>query len=199
MKCGKSCVLTLVLGLVLVLAGFYFSKSLIPTQIDDPIEVSIDTSEPKTTVNLVTTANPDDALLKMESVEGIGCPLAFNLSDTALLSLPQQTFKTHHTWSKEADEFSGPLLQDVLNQVCPKASKLKLKAINDYQVDLDFDKIKQYEPVLALSMNGERLTIRNKGPIWIMIPFDKYTSVPERSLDEALVWQLSHIKILEAK
>lgn len=199
MKCGKSCVMTVILVLVLVLAGLFFSQSLIPTQIDDPIEVSIDHSTPKAAVALVTTANPDDALLKILASAETGCPETFALSDVSLLSLPQQTFKTHHTWSKVADEFSGPLLADVLDQVCPKASKLKLKAINDYQVDLDFNKIKQYEPILAMSVNGERLTVRNKGPIWVMIPFDKYTSVPERSLDEALVWQLSSINVLETK
>lgn len=199
MKCGKSCVMTAILVLMLVLAGLFFSRSLIPTQIDEPIEVSIDQTTPKAAVELVTTANPDDALLKILAEAETGCPETFALSDVSLLALPQQTFKTHHTWSKVADEFSGPLLADVLDQVCPKASKLKLKAINDYQVDLDFNKIKQYEPILALSVNGERLTVRNKGPIWVMIPFDKYTSVPERSLDEALVWQLSSINVLEAK
>ncbi len=139
-----------------------------------------------------------DTLLSIQAIENSGCDKANQLNDDKLLALPQQEFVTHHSWSDKAESFKGPLLRDVLNTTCRNTKKIKLTALNDYAVDMDFSKLEKYQPILAMSVNGKRLSIREKGPLWIMMPLDKYKEIEASSMDGVMIWQLSDIKILKA-
>lgn len=138
-----------------------------------------------------------DTLLSIQSLKGSGCGRVEQFSATQLLALPQQQFTTHHSWSEEAELFSGPLLQDVLDKTCSNAEKIKLTALNDYAIDMDFSEVKKFRPIIALSLNGKRLSIREKGPLWVMLPLDKH-KIFDRSMDGLMIWQLSDITILKA-
>lgn len=139
-----------------------------------------------------------DTLLSIQAIANSGCDNAIQLNDDKLSALPQQEFVTHHSWSDKAESFKGPLLSDVLNTTCSNTKKIKLTALNDYAVDMDFSKLEKYQPIVAMSVNGKRLSIREKGPLWIMVPLDKYKDIEERSMDGIMIWQLSDIKILKA-
>ncbi len=143
-------------------------------------------------------ADASNKLLNINTAQASQCNGDIALDAKALLALPQQRFATKHTWAEQAETFSGPLLQDVLSMACPNTqiSRLMLRAINDYSVEMDFNKIRHYKPIIALSVNGKRLSVRNKGPLWIMLPIDEFTELPPRSLDDIMIWQLSDISIL---
>lgn len=153
----------------------------------------------KASINNVQTnkARPGTGqpLLRISTNQLQQCKGDISLSEKALLSLPQQSFKTKHSWSENAEIFSGPLLKDVLNLACQNTSQLMLRAINDYTVKMDFNEIRQYKPIVALSVNHQRLSIRNKGPLWIMMPIDEFQDPPS-NLNEKMIWQLSDISIL---
>ena len=139
----------------------------------------------------------NDTLLSIQALANSGCESAVQLNSTELLALPQQKFVTHHSWSDKAETFSGPLLQDVLNTTCNNSEKIKLTALNDYAIDMDFNEVKKYQPIIALSVNGKRLSVREKGPLWVMLPLDEH-KITDRSLDGIMIWQLSDIEILKA-
>lgn len=138
----------------------------------------------------------DDTVLVIQATANSGCTNnTLQLSETSLLGLPQQQFKTHHSWSAEAETFSGPLLEDVIKIACGDATKINLKALNDYSVDVDFTVAKSFRPIVAHSINGSRLSVRDKGPLWIMVPSDDL-KVVSKEMDGMLIWQLSDITIL---
>ena len=139
-----------------------------------------------------------DTLLNIQAINNSGCQQSVQLNDRQLLALPQQQFVTHHSWSETPESFSGPLLEDVLDMACDNTKKIKLTALNNYAIDMDFSQLKQYQPIIALSVNGKRLSIREKGPLWIMLPLDDLKGIKEKSLDGVLIWQLSDIAILKA-
>jgi len=145
----------------------------------------------------VTRDTKQDTLLNIQTAKNSGCSNNIELNDEKLLALPQQQFVTHHSWSSEAESFSGPLLQDVLATTCDNTSKLKLTALNDYAIDMDFTEVKKYQPIVALSVNGKRLSVREKGPLWVMLPLDQH-KLNDKSLDGLMIWQLSDITILQA-
>ena len=137
-----------------------------------------------------------NGLLEVQANPELYCKKGITLTAEELLALPQVTFTTKHSWSTAADTFSGPSLETVLELVCPDVERLYLKALNGYSINLDFSKIKSYKPIIAIKVNGKRIRVREKGPLWIFIPFDEFKALPERSLDEAMIWQLYHITIL---
>ena len=137
----------------------------------------------------------DDTVLMIQAAANSGCAQTVQLTESSLLELPQQQFKTHHSWTKEAETFSGPLLEDVLKLVCGEATKINLKALNDYSIDVDFTVAKSLKPIVAHSVNGSRLSVRDKGPLWIMVPSDEL-NVVSKELDGMLIWQLSDIIVI---
>ena len=120
------------------------------------------------------------------------------LSIEQLLALPQQEFSTLHTWTEVKETFSGPLLEDVVNLICKGVVSVELKALNDYSITVDFEGVKQYKPIIAHSINGQRLSIRDKGPLWVMVDYETH-NLDSKNLESLMVWQLSDIVILRTE
>lgn len=199
MKCGKLCFLLLFFIVSTVIAGIYIGKVFLNPSMENPVEVvKADASTTYAPPPPTTPGDPNRFLI-VEGKKGSGCEKSVTLSEQQLRSLPQQTFKTSHTWTNAPEELSGPLLADVLQLACPKPKKIYIRALNEYSVSVAFDKVKKYEPILVMSANGKPLSIRDKGPLWVMINFDRFKEIPERSLDEMLVWQLYYISILTSE
>lgn len=136
-----------------------------------------------------------DTLLMIQSTANSGCDKTIQLTESAILGLPQQQFKTHHSWSKDAETFSGPLLEDVIKVACGDATKINMRALNDYAIEVDFNVAKKLKPIVAHSINGTRLSVREKGPLWVMVPSDDLKTT-SKEIDGMLIWQLSDIVVM---
>ena len=97
-------------------------------------------------------------------------------------------------WTSSA-RFSGPRFTDVLAQLGAHGSKVSLIAIDDYKVDLSMADIERYQPILALSMNGERLPPRGRGPFWLMFPFNDHPELQNDAWYFRAIWQIDRIRI----
>ena len=42
-------------------------------------------------------------------------------------------------------------------------------------------------------MNGDRLRVRDKGPLWIVYPRDDYAELRSKDVDYKMVWQLREL------
>ncbi len=118
------------------------------------------------------------------------------LFDRAMLeSLPQRTVVTSTRWTDGAQTFEGPLIRDLLERVEARGSRLLLRALNDFEADMPVSDAYDFDVILALSMNGEPLLRRDKGPIWVIYPRDTQP-IPETAVYNARwVWQLSEIEV----
>lgn len=197
MKCGKACVLVGCLISSLIVSGFYLTKKLINLREDNPIITNANHSPPTALYPPTQEfADNPDKLLIVNTDPGTSCgskELVF--SEQQLQALPQKTFKTKHTWATVAQEFSGPLLTDVIQQICPQAKEVYLRSLDQYSVTIDVQKVAKYEAILGLKIDGRPLTVREKGPIWLMINTDNL-NVAAHNLDNMLVWQLYYIRVL---
>src|SRR3954468_5677661 len=111
-----------------------------------------------------------------------------------LASLPAHEITTATPWTGSA-RFSGPRFTDVLAQLGAHGSKVSLIAIDDYKVDLSMADIERYQPILALSMDGERLPPRGRGPFWLMFPFDDHPELQNDAWYFRAIWQIDRIRI----
>lgn len=124
-----------------------------------------------------------------------------NMSNTAVFdaamidALPVHSIKTNTPWFKDAVTFSGPLLQDVLNAVGAKGEMLTIKALNDYQIQVPLSDAQKYQTILARKVDGKVLSVRDKGPLFLIYPFD---AVPELKNDiyyGRSIWQIASITV----
>jgi hypothetical protein len=116
--------------------------------------------------------------------------------DMAMLeALPQQTVFTHTPWYAHARRFTGPLLRDVLSAAGAHGSTLRLVALNDYQVDMPMDDAQRHDVVLARLLDGQPMSVRDKGPLFTIYPFDARPELRSAVYYSRAAWQLRAIEV----
>lgn len=116
--------------------------------------------------------------------------------DMAMLEqLPQQTFTTMTPWDKAPIQFTGPLLRDVLQAVKASGKTLKALALNDYQTRIPLEDAYQFDVILAHRMNGARIPVRTKGPLFIVYPYDTNPTLRSTTYYERSAWQLKSMVV----
>jgi hypothetical protein len=112
-----------------------------------------------------------------------------------LEALPQQSFTTRTPWYKEGRKFTGPLLRDVLAAAGAGGKTLKAMALNDYKVELPQEDTLTYGVVLARLMDDAPMPVRDKGPLFIIYPFDTDATLRSERYYSRSAWQLKSIDV----
>lgn len=115
---------------------------------------------------------------------------------TMLERLPQVSFVTHTPWYTQARKFTGPLLRDVLAAAGAQGTALRAVALNDYRVDIPFDDALSIDVVLALLLDDKPMLVRDKGPLFIIYPFDQHSQLRIALYYTRCAWQLKGIEVL---
>lgn len=116
--------------------------------------------------------------------------------DMAMLSsLPQYEIRTPSPWFKDETTFSGPLLQDVLTLVGAQGEQLRITALNDYAVDVPVSDARQYQPILAWKRNGLPMSVRDKGPLFLIYPYKDYPELRNDIYYGRAIWQIRSIAV----
>lgn len=110
-----------------------------------------------------------------------------------LESLPQKTFTTKTPWYSAPVEFTGPLLRDVLAAAGAKGEKLVALALNDYKTEIPMTDTTQHDLIIARLMNGKPMAIRDRGPLFIVYPFDTKPELQTERYYNRSAWQLSRL------
>lgn len=113
-----------------------------------------------------------------------------------LVSIIPHEFATSTSVGDGRPLFKGVLMRDVLAFAGAEGDSVRATALNDYVVDIPIKDFYRFDVLAALSMNGEALTARDKGPIWIVYPRDDHPELADIRYDIRWVWQLVtlHVK-----
>lgn len=120
---------------------------------------------------------------------------AARLDASALRALPQKQITTHMPWYDSRQTFSGPTLQSVLDLVQARGERLKLVALNDYSVEIPLADVTRYQPLLAHQINGKPLSVRDKGPLFLVYPFDSHPEIRNDVYYGRSIWQIAAIVV----
>ncbi|MGB8813841.1 MAG: molybdopterin-dependent oxidoreductase [Paracoccaceae bacterium] len=113
-----------------------------------------------------------------------------------LLGLPPVTIRTTTLWTVGVQEFTGVSLRTLLDRLGAKGAVIDAYAINDYWVDIPMGDAVEGGPMLAYAQNGTALTVRDKGPIWIVYPYDSKSEYQSEVIYSRSVWQLQRLEIM---
>lgn len=112
-------------------------------------------------------------------------------------NLPQQSIETHSPYYKGSIEFSGPVLADLLNSVAggdiEDNTKVSLYALNNYFVHTTMGELKEADALLATRKEGDRLSIRERGPYWVILPLSEREELDSEHYHKLMVWQLRKV------
>ena len=116
--------------------------------------------------------------------------------DAAMIAaLPQHSFTTWTPWYPGPVTFTGPLLRDLLEQVRASGSVLRAEALNDYRTDVPVDDALRHTVVLARQIDGRAIPVREKGPLFIVYPFDAEPGLKSSLYYGRSVWQLRSLRV----
>jgi hypothetical protein len=134
-----------------------------------------------------------DVLLSVDS-RGDGSSLK-QFTDADLMALPQVEFMTSTIWTAGVSTFSGPTLSSVLEAAGAVDGVLLMTAVNDYKVEVPRAIVEPNVPILANRIDGQPFGIRDKGPLWLMFPFDSDSRYQSEEVYSFSIWQLTQIKV----
>ena len=116
--------------------------------------------------------------------------------DMAMIEkLPQRTFTTLTPWETKPVQFTGPLLRDVLAAVKAQGTAIKAMALNDFQSTIPVEDAMKFDVVMALKMNGKPISVKTKGPLFIVYPYDAKPELRSAVYYERSPWQLKSLTI----
>jgi len=130
------------------------------------------------TGNIEQTNAPGEARFDAPILEGLG--LESLTTQSAMASKPQV--------------FEGVPQRAVLDRLGAKGVVPRAVALNSYRVSIPLDDL-QYDPILAMRADGQVLKVRDKGPLWIVYPREKYKILQDVKYAARWVWQLKQLHV----
>ncbi|SEO31719.1 hypothetical protein SAMN05216227_10951 [Pseudorhodobacter antarcticus] len=113
-----------------------------------------------------------------------------------LAALPQTTVVTENDYVDTKATFTGLLVRDLFEEGSIKPdSNLVLTALNDYAVTIPASDVLDYDVILATTMDGKEMSVREKGPVWIIYPMSDHEKLRDASYNDRLIWQLSSVEL----
>ncbi len=124
-----------------------------------------------------------------------------NEGDTAvfdmdmLKALPATSFRTSTIWTDDVHRFTGVALDDLLDAVGAQGRTINAIALNDYAVEIPAADAVDGGPIVAYEMDGAEMSVREKGPLWIVYPYDAKADYRTEMIYSRSIWQLDRMNI----
>lgn len=124
---------------------------------------------------------------------------AWTFDMAQLRALPSASFTTTTIWTEGPQTFEGVPLNALLKQVGAADGSIEAIALNDYAVTIPTSDATEGGPIIAYNRNGSPLSVRDKGPLWIIYPFDDNSSYKSEEYYSRSIWQLDRLKVTAKK
>ena len=118
----------------------------------------------------------------------------YTLTIAALEKMPQAEIVTTTPFTPGKVKFEGVLLRDLLKAAKLSSSKLRMTALNDYQVEVPASDAERYDVIVAYKLDGRYMRIRDKGPFWLIYPLDQHPELQNEATATKMIWQMKTIE-----
>jgi hypothetical protein len=126
---------------------------------------------------------------------GAGETGTLDLTREDLAAMPQVTVVTENDFADGMVSYRGPLVRDVLAKLgMDKLDTVRFMAANDYYVDIPTSDFRTYDAILAMEADGQPLSLRDRGPLWLMYPISDYAALRDPIYLRRLIWQVVRIE-----
>ena len=116
--------------------------------------------------------------------------------DLAMLkAMEAETVETTTIWTEGPQTFTGVTLGTLMAEVGVEEGSIAATAINDYSVEIPFDDASNGTAIIAYMRNGETMSVRDKGPLWVIYNYDSDASVQAEVYYSRSIWQLNRLEI----
>ena len=118
-----------------------------------------------------------------------------NFDREMIEALEHRTTTATTPWLDGAHDFSGPLGTAILDAVGAEGQTLSVIALNDYFAEVPVQDLRDYAVIFATHIDGEQLSVLEKGPLFMIYPFDEKPELFNEVYFGRSVWQISRIEV----
>ncbi|WP_219899591.1 hypothetical protein [Zobellella taiwanensis] len=116
--------------------------------------------------------------------------------DQAMLeALPRHEFTTHTPWTRGEHHYRGLLVRDLLALVQAGGRQVRITALNDFHANLPVALAERFPVLLATHQDGIRMRVRDKGPLWLLLPLKDVPELDTKQYHEVMVWQINRMEV----
>jgi hypothetical protein len=116
--------------------------------------------------------------------------------DRAMIeALPSGKIITSNHVIDKAATYTGPIFHELLKLVGAQGSTIRVTALDDYTAELSLADLQKYGVILATNENGKQLTLDDRGPFFVVFPFDEFKELQNDLYYNMSVWQVMLIEV----
>ena len=124
-----------------------------------------------------------------------------NAGDTAqfdrdmLEKLGLVTIETTTPWYQGSMKFEGVPMDKLMADVGAKGQHVVAYALNDYTTEIPMEDFTKHHAILALKRNGEYMPVRDKGPLFVVYPYDSDPELKSQTFYSRSAWQVARLVV----
>ncbi|MCZ0964389.1 molybdopterin-dependent oxidoreductase [Paracoccus benzoatiresistens] len=114
--------------------------------------------------------------------------------DRAMLeALGTTKITTKTPWYEQAVTFEGVSFKALMEYVGGEGTNVNAIALNDYGTSIPMSDIQQTGMILAMKLNGQDMEVRDKGPIFVIYPYDSDPEYQTQTYYARSAWQVTKL------
>ncbi len=110
-----------------------------------------------------------------------------------LEALGTVAIETKTPWHTGTVRFEGVPLAKLMQHVQAKGKQVVAMALNDYTTEIPVEDFSKYNVILALKRDGEYMPVRDKGPLFIVYPYDTDPELRSQKYYSRSAWQVARL------
>lgn len=110
-----------------------------------------------------------------------------------LEAIGMSDIETATPWYTGAVHFEGVRMDALMRHVGATGESVTATALNDFSTDIPTSDFSRFGVILALKRDGVYMPVRDKGPLFIIYPYDSATELRSQKYYSRSAWQVSRL------
>jgi hypothetical protein len=115
------------------------------------------------------------------------------LDRASLEAFGTSSLKTKTPWYDGEQHFEGVAMRTLMQALAATGDRITAIALNDYKTEIPMSDTQEFDVLLALKREGAYMPVRDKGPLFIVYPFDSEKRLQSQTYYGRSAWQVSQL------
>ncbi len=129
------------------------------------------------------------------TITGPGGGSGHDLTMADLEKLPRAEIRTTTPWHDGVQHFEGVSLEVLMESLKLKGANAQVVALNRYRTTIPMRDFSEHKPILAYRRNGAAMDVRDKGPLFVIYPYDANAALKSDTYFSRSAWQVRAISV----
>ena len=147
-----------------------------------------------TTVGAIPQTHEAPVILTIQKImPPAAAPDSMEFDLAGLEALGATEIVTTTIWTDGVQTFQGVPLKTLAELLGVTDGSFEAWAANDYLAEIPLSDAVEGGPIIAYRLNGAVMPLRDKGPLWLIYPYDSNARFRSEEIYARSVWQLDTI------